>query len=260
MRLHGFSEDRCLSVIHEQSPLSAAESLQCNENHATNCEDDEEDHADLICDLSETAGSAFSESEDDDLLSSRSRVHIDITTLVHEDDGADNEEEDCYTRDAASDLQLPPDGGYGPSPILMRRGAGALVLKTALRDELRHITDSTNDFEKCLELQGGVLTNRQRRWLGLQQDEDLCTLKRFSSPLRVSRKEGMYLGGQGKGESWRRRPMWIPLSVMVAGAESCAAATSHALIECLYGSPSSLRIAPHGPLGQGSQRAAPRAL
>ena len=222
MRLHGFSEDR-LSVIHEQSPLSAAELLPNNEKYAA-CQDDEDDRADLTCDLSENSGSASSESEDDDLLSSRSRVQVDISTLVHEDNGVENEEEECYTRDAASDLQLPPESACGPSPILMRRGAGALVLKTALRDELRHITDSSNDFEKCLELQGGVLTNRQRRWLGLAQDDDLCTLKRFSSPLRVSRKEGMYLGGQGKGESWRRRPMWIPLSVMVAGAESCDAA------------------------------------
>jgi hypothetical protein len=225
MRHHGFSEDRCLSVIPEQSPLSSTELLHNGEGHATNYEDDEDDRGDF----SDNAESASSESEDDDLLCSRSRVQVDISTLVHEDDGADNEEEECYTRDAASDIQLPPEAACGPSPILMRRGVGALVLKTALRDELRHITDSSNDFEKCLELQGGVLTNRQRRWLGLQQDEDLCTLKRFSSPLRVARKEGMYLGGQGRGESWRRRPMWIPLSVMVAGSDNFSACEkSHA--------------------------------
>ena len=212
---------RRLSVIPEQSQSSSTErknAIEIQEKTSLQNEAMLEDQDSQLCDLSEDAGSDSSDSEDD-FLSSRSRVHVDLSQFVKELDDAGDEEE-CYTRDAASEVEMPAQGAFGPSPILARRGRGPLELKTSLRgyeqEELRSITDFSSDIEQCLQLQGGKLTNRQRRWLGLQEDEDLRTVKRFSSPLRGSRTQSFLRGGQ-LGQGFRRRPMWIPLSIMVAG-------------------------------------------
>ncbi len=226
-----FSEDhRRLAVIPEQSPPSSTERNCDRDSHVrTVCEygseslgSDNFEQDSPTCDPNDYEGIDSSESdEEDDLLSSRSRVHVDISHLVNDAEAAvGDDDEECYTRDASSDIP-PAQGAFGPSPILLRRGRGPLALRTAVRgpesEELRRITDFSNDFEQCLKLQGGRLTNRQRRWLGLEEDADLQTLKRFSSPLRGSRNN-KFLGSQ-LGKGFRRRPMWIPLSVMVAGDE-----------------------------------------
>lgn len=225
MGLNTFAEDhRRLAIIPEQSPPSSTDRGITTKHDCEDCDElvseDQLDQDIPTCDNEVEQSDSTDSDEEDDFLSSRSRVHVDISQLVNDAEAAaGDDEEECYNRDSSSDVTVPAQGAFGPSPILVRRGRAALALKTAVRgpesEELRHITDFSNDFEQCIMLQGGKLTNRQRRWLGLEEDADLQTLKRFSSPLRGSRNQ-KFLGSQ-LGKGFRRRPMWIPLSIMVAG-------------------------------------------
>ena len=181
-------------------------------------EEEENSHdCDLVTDQS-------SDSEDD-LMSSRSRVKVDISHLVLAVQDEDEEEKDALSGATVGSEAQSAQRSVGANGIeekagglLDRRGKQSLSCSIALTSqggELLRITDNSDDIAKCLSLQDGVLTNRQRRWLKLEQDDELEALERLTSPLKARLRAVRYHGANVNNV--RRRPIWIPLSIMVAG-------------------------------------------